>query len=90
MKSCTSSSRVEYKKIERKVVLVDKWKKKVRIIDDDGFTKVVNTQRTMSTTLRPAPKTSIPEPRIVELVSDWNKVEVAKTKALVEKTGQDR
>ena len=72
------------KKIERKVELADKGKKRVKIIDNAGFTKVVNTQKTLSSTPRPAPKTPIPNPRIVELVLDWDEVEAVKTKALVE------
>ena len=43
MKSYTSASRAVSKKIERKAELVDKGKKRVKIIDDDRCTKVVNT-----------------------------------------------
>ena len=68
---------------------VDKEKKRVKIIDDKGFTKVVNTQRTSSPTPGPVPKTPIPEPRIVELVSDWNEIKEAKTKAMVERAERD-
>ena len=50
IKSGTSDSRVVYKKIERKAVSADKGKKRMKIIDDDRFTKVVNTQRTLSLT----------------------------------------
>ena len=42
MKSCTSTSRAVSKKIKRKAETSDKGKKKVKIIDEDGFTKVVN------------------------------------------------
>ena len=42
MKSCSSASRAVSKKIERKAGPVDKGKNKMRIIDDDRFTKVVN------------------------------------------------
>ena len=70
MKSCISASRTVSKKIKKKTEAADKRKKMVRIIDDDKFTKVVNTQRTLSPMPGPAPKTPIPEPRMVELVSD--------------------
>lgn len=43
MKSYTSASRAVFKKIERKVISVDKRKKKVKIIDNNWFTKVINT-----------------------------------------------
>ena len=43
----------------------------MKIIVEDRFTKMVNTQRTPSPTSRPALKTTIPGPRIVALVSDW-------------------
>ena len=43
MKSCTSASKVVYEKIERKAESVDKEKKRMKIINNDGFTKVVNT-----------------------------------------------
>ena len=91
MKSCTSASRAVFKKIERKVESADKGKKRVNIIDKNGFTKVVNFQRTSSesTTTGPAPKTPTSEPRITELVSDWDKIETAKTKALVERAERD-
>ena len=89
MKSCSSASRAVSKKIERKEGAGNKNKKRVKIIDDEGFTKVVNTQRTPSPTPGPALKTPIPEPRIVELVSDWDKIEEAKTKKLVKKAEKD-
>ena len=85
MKSCTSASRAVFKKIRRKVEPMNKGKKRKKIIDDNRFTKVVNTQRTPSLTSGPALKTSTSEPRIVELVLDWDEIEVAKTKVLVEK-----
>ena len=62
----------------------------MKIIDDDWFTKVVNTQRTPIPTMGPAPKTPVPEPRIVELRSDWGEIEEAKTKAMVERAERDR
>ena len=83
MKSRMAASRVVSKMIERKAGLKDKGKTKVKIIDDDRFTRVVNTQRTPSLTPGPAPNTPVPEIRIVELVSDWDKIEEAKTKTLV-------
>ena len=43
MKTCILGNRAVFKKIERKAMSVDKGKKKVNIIDDDGFTKVVNS-----------------------------------------------
>ena len=43
MKFCTSASRVVSKKIERKKESVEKGKKKLKMIDDDSFTKVVNS-----------------------------------------------
>ena len=89
MKSCMSASRAVSKKIGRRAKTVDKGKNKVKIINDDGFTKVVNTQRTSSPTPGPAPKTPVPEPRIVELVSDWDEIEKAKTKAMVERAKRD-
>lgn len=89
IKSCTSASRVVHKKIERKEELVGKGKKRVKIIDDNGFTEVVNTQRTSSPTPGPAPTTLTPEPRMVELVCDWNEVEMTKTKAMVAKVEQE-
>ena len=89
MKSCTLASRAVSKKIERKMVWVDKGKNRMNIINDDGFTKVVNMQRTPSPTPGPALKTPTPELRIVELVSDWDKIETAKTKVLVEKVERD-
>ena len=89
MKSCTSASRAVSKKIERKAVTVDKGKKRVKIIDEDGFTKVVHTQRTPSPTPGPAPKSPAPELRIVELKSDWDEIEEEKTKKLVKKAEQD-
>ena len=49
--------------------------KRVKIIDDDGFTKVVNTERTSSPTPGLAPKTLVPKPRIVELRLDWDEIE---------------
>ena len=67
----------------------DKEKKGVKIINHNGFTKVVNTQRSPSPTSGPASKTPIPKPRIVELISDWDELEEAKMKALVEKVEQD-
>ena len=39
MKSCTSVSMAVSKKIERKAESVDKGKKRIKIIDDDRFTK---------------------------------------------------
>ena len=70
MKSCTSASRAVSKKIERKAEPIDKGKKRGKIMDNDRFTKVVNIQRTPSPTPGPALKTTVPEPRIVKLVSD--------------------
>lgn len=89
MKNCTSASRAVSKKIKRRAESADKGKKKGTIIDEDRFTKVVNIQKTSNPTPEPAPKIPIPEPRIVELVLDWNKVKAAKTKAIVEKVEQD-
>ena len=43
MKSCTLASRAVSKETERKAESADKGKKRVKIINDDGFTKVVNT-----------------------------------------------
>ena len=68
---------------------MDKGKKRVKIIDDKGFTKVVNTEKTPSPTSGPAPRTPVPKPRIVELVSDRDEIEEAKTKALVERAERD-
>ena len=42
MKSCTSASRVVSKNIERKAEVKNKRTKKVKVIDNKGFTKVVN------------------------------------------------
>ena len=42
IKSCMSASRKVCKKSERSAVSVDSRKKKVKIIDDDGFSKLVN------------------------------------------------
>ena len=89
IKSCTSASRTVSKKIERMAESADKGKNRVKIINDNGFTKVVNTQRTPSPTPGPASKTLVPEPRIVELRSDWDEIEEAKTKAIVERAEQD-
>lgn len=54
----------------------------MKIIDNDGFTKVVNTKRTPSPILGPDSKIPAPEPKIVELVLDCDEVEEAKTKVL--------
>ena len=89
LKSCILASRAVSKKIDRKAESGDKGKKSVKIIDNDEFTKVVNTQSTLSPTPVPAPKTPIPEPRIVELKLVWNKLVKAKMKAIVEKAEQD-
>lgn len=89
MKSCTSVNRAVSKKIESRVESVNKRKKTVKIIDDDGFTKVVNTQRIPSPTPGRVRKTPVPELRIVELVSDWDGIEVAKIKTIVEGAKQD-
>ena len=89
MKSCTSASKAVSKKIERKAVTIDKWKKRMKIIDNDGFIKVVNTQRTPSPTPGPAPKTPVPELKIVELRLDWDEIEEEKTKKLVEREEKD-
>ena len=89
-KSCRPASRAVSKKIERKEEPVAKRKKRMKVINDNGFGKVVNTQRTPSPTPGPALKTPIPELRIVKLVSDWDEVQVVKTKVLVEKTEKDR
>ena len=70
MKSCISATWAVSKKSERTAGPVDKGKKRVKIIDDEGFTKVVKTQSTASRTSGPVPKTPILAPRIVELVSD--------------------
>lgn len=48
MKTYTSASKAVFKKIQKKLKLAQKWKKKLKIIDDDGFNKVVNTQRITS------------------------------------------
>ena len=50
---------------------------------------MVNTQRIPSPTLGPAPKTPIQEPKIVEMLSDWDKVEVRKTTVLIKRVEQD-
>ena len=89
MNSCISASRAVYKKIERKAEMVEKGKKRVKIIDKDGFTKVVNMQRTPSSTPGPAPESPAPEPRIVELKSDWDDLGEKKTKKLIKKAEQD-
>ena len=89
MKSCTLASGAVSKKIERRVGQVDNGKKRMKIIDDNSFTKVVNTQRTPSPTPGPAPKTPVPEPRVVELVSDWDEIEKAKMKVMVERAERD-
>ena len=89
MKSYTSASKAVSKKIERRAEPVDKGKKRMMIINDDGFTKVVNTQRTPSPTPGPALKTPIIELKIVELVSDWAEIEEEKTKVLVERVERD-
>ena len=88
-KSSTSASRAVFKKIERKAKSMEKGKKRVKIIDEDGFTKVVNTQSTSSPTPGPAPKTPIPEPRIVELKSDCDEIKEVKVKMMVEKVEKD-
>ena len=90
MKSCTSASRAVFKKIKRKAGSVDKGKKRVKIIDDDRFIRVVNMQRTLSPTPGPALKTPVPEPRIMELRSDRDEIVEAKTKALVERAEKER
>ena len=56
IKSCTIASRAVSKKIERKAESADKGNKRVKIIDEGEFTKVVNTQSTPSETPGPAPK----------------------------------
>ena len=89
IKSGISASRTMSKKSKRKAVSVNNGKKKVTIIDKDGFTKVVNTQRTLSPTPGLASRTPIQERRIVKLVSDWDEVEIVKTKVLVEKVALD-
>ena len=70
IKSYTSTSRAVCKKIERKAGTAEKMKKRVKIIDDNGFPKVVNSPRTPSPTLGPAPKTLTLQPKNLELVSD--------------------
>ena len=89
MKNCTSASRAVYKKIERKAETVDKGKKRVKVIDEDGFTKVVNTQSTPSLTPEPALKFQVLELRIVEVKLDWDEIEEAKLKSLVKKAEKD-
>ena len=89
MKSCTSASMQVYKKIERKAESVDKWKKKVKIINNDEFTKVVNVYRTIRTIRGPAPRTTISELSIVELVSNYYEVETEKMKTMIEKVELD-
>ena len=70
MKSCSSASSRMSKKIKRKAEAGNKETKRIKIIDKDGFTKIVNTQRTSCPTPGQAPKTPTPELGIVELVSD--------------------
>ena len=68
MKSCNSVGRAVCMKIKKKAESVDKGKKNLQIIDKDRFTKVVNTQRTSSTSPDLSLKTPILEPRVVKLV----------------------
>ena len=89
MKGYTSASRVVCKKIERRGQLAEKGKNSMKIMDDNGFTKVVNTQRSLRPTLEAALKTPIPEPRIVLWVLNWDEVEATKTKAIVERAERD-
>ena len=85
MKSYTSSSRAVSKKIKRKVETAEEGKKRVKIIDKDRFTIVVNIQKTPSPTTGPALKTPVSEPSIVEVMLAWDELEASKMKAIVEK-----
>ena len=76
-------------KIEREAVWVDKEKKKMKIIDDDRFAKVVNMQRTPSPTPGITPQTLIQKTMIVELVLDWDELEAMKKKLMIVKEEPD-
>lgn len=89
MKSCTSESKVVSKMIERKAESVDMGKKKVKIIDENGFTKVVNSQRTPSPTPGPVTQSPVLKLRIMKLKSDWDDPGEVKTRRLIEKAEQD-
>lgn len=89
MKSCTSTSRAVSKKIERKLESVVKGKNKVKIIDENGFTKLFNTHRSPSLTPGPAAKTLTPKLRIIKLVSDWDELESVDTRKIMWKGDKD-
>ena len=70
IKTCTTASRAVYKKLERKIEVKDKWKKRMNIIDNDRYSKLANVERTLGPTPEPALKSLIPELMVVDLTLD--------------------
>ena len=73
MKSGTSASSAVWTKIIRKSMSVDKVNK-VKVIDDDRFTKVANAQKTLSLAPGLAPKTPVPKVQSWELLDEEEEV----------------